>query len=176
MRLHGKHAGACAPGDGSALARLLPAASCLLPACSTPAPLPALQWAHHACVQRWINEKGGKRCEVCQQPFQGGFQQPSAGKLRPTRLERLLFGGAAQQQLAADGQQQGMRAQQWHLSPWMAWGLTVGLAGLSFLLVTHLFAVAPLAGKLSCGHQAAANPQAVVWQPNAPRCSRAVRC
>jgi hypothetical protein len=36
--------------------------------------------AHHQCLQRWINEKGHLRCEVCDRQYTGNFHvTPSAG-------------------------------------------------------------------------------------------------
>ena len=35
-----------------------------------------LQWAHRGCVQRWIDEKHDRGCEVCGQPFRGAFRDP----------------------------------------------------------------------------------------------------
>lgn len=35
-----------------------------------------LQWAHRGCIQRWIDEKHDRVCEVCGQPFRGAFRDP----------------------------------------------------------------------------------------------------
>lgn len=34
--------------------------------------------AHHECIQRWINEKGHLRCEICDQQYEGNFTVPPA--------------------------------------------------------------------------------------------------
>lgn len=34
--------------------------------------------AHHACIQRWIDEKGNAKCEICEQPYQGSYTVPPA--------------------------------------------------------------------------------------------------
>jgi RING-variant domain len=34
------------------------------------------QHAHRDCIQKWINEKGNKTCEICGQPFVGEFEDP----------------------------------------------------------------------------------------------------
>lgn len=36
----------------------------------------SMAWAHHACIQRWIDEKHDSTCEVCKAPFRGGFRAP----------------------------------------------------------------------------------------------------
>ncbi|CAK0787461.1 hypothetical protein CVIRNUC_010681 [Coccomyxa viridis] len=36
----------------------------------------SLQWAHSACVQTWINNKGDKLCEICRQPYKGPYRDP----------------------------------------------------------------------------------------------------
>ncbi|CAL5222463.1 g4831 [Coccomyxa viridis] len=36
----------------------------------------SLQWAHPACIQTWINEKGNKTCEICRQPYKGVYMDP----------------------------------------------------------------------------------------------------
>ncbi|CAL8467531.1 g7069 [Coccomyxa elongata] len=35
-----------------------------------------LKWAHPACIQTWINEKGDKRCEICRHPYSGTYRDP----------------------------------------------------------------------------------------------------
>ncbi len=32
--------------------------------------------AHHACIQRWVDEKGNARCEICEQPYRGSYTVP----------------------------------------------------------------------------------------------------
>ena len=34
------------------------------------------QYAHEGCIQRWINEKGNKTCEICHGPFRDSFADP----------------------------------------------------------------------------------------------------
>jgi len=34
------------------------------------------QYAHEACIQRWINEKGNRTCEICHGPFRDSFADP----------------------------------------------------------------------------------------------------
>ena len=35
-----------------------------------------LQYAHEGCIQRWINEKGNRTCEICHGPFRDSFADP----------------------------------------------------------------------------------------------------
>ncbi|GLC44242.1 hypothetical protein PLESTM_001572100 [Pleodorina starrii] len=37
------------------------------------------KYAHHECIQRWVNEKGHLRCEICDQQYRGNFSVPPAG-------------------------------------------------------------------------------------------------
>lgn len=34
------------------------------------------RWAHHACIQQWVSEKGNVRCEVCGTDYKGEFDVP----------------------------------------------------------------------------------------------------
>ncbi|GFR40376.1 hypothetical protein Agub_g925 [Astrephomene gubernaculifera] len=34
------------------------------------------KYAHHECIQRWVNEKGHLRCEICDQQYRGSFTVP----------------------------------------------------------------------------------------------------
>lgn len=36
----------------------------------------SMAWAHHACIQRWINEKHDRTCEICKQQFRGDYAEP----------------------------------------------------------------------------------------------------
>ncbi|KAJ1284828.1 hypothetical protein BS78_03G234900 [Paspalum vaginatum] len=36
----------------------------------------SLKYAHHRCVQRWCNEKGDTRCEICLQQFTPNYTAP----------------------------------------------------------------------------------------------------
>ncbi|XP_057530696.1 uncharacterized protein LOC130809084 [Amaranthus tricolor] len=36
----------------------------------------SVKYAHRKCVQRWCNEKGDVTCEICHQPYQGGYTAP----------------------------------------------------------------------------------------------------
>lgn len=44
--------------------------------------------AHHACIQRWIQEKGNLRCEVCHTQYQGNFTVPPPPPPPPPRPPR----------------------------------------------------------------------------------------
>ena len=35
-----------------------------------------MQYAHQACIQRWIDEKGNRTCEICHGPFSAYFADP----------------------------------------------------------------------------------------------------
>ncbi|GIL44141.1 hypothetical protein Vafri_1670 [Volvox africanus] len=37
------------------------------------------KYAHHECIQRWVNEKGHLRCEICDQQYRGNFSLPPQG-------------------------------------------------------------------------------------------------
>ncbi|PNH10853.1 hypothetical protein TSOC_002326 [Tetrabaena socialis] len=37
------------------------------------------KFAHHECIQRWVDEKGHLRCEICDQPYRGAFTVPPQG-------------------------------------------------------------------------------------------------
>ncbi|EFJ44345.1 hypothetical protein VOLCADRAFT_106491 [Volvox carteri f. nagariensis] len=37
------------------------------------------KYAHHECIQRWVNEKGNLRCEICDQQYRGNFSVPPQG-------------------------------------------------------------------------------------------------
>lgn len=37
------------------------------------------KYAHHSCIQRWIDEKGHLRCEICEQPYRGEYTVPPPG-------------------------------------------------------------------------------------------------
>lgn len=42
-----------------------------------PSPPPScVQYAHQACIQRWIDEKGNRTCEICHGPFNASFADP----------------------------------------------------------------------------------------------------
>ncbi|GAX84325.1 hypothetical protein CEUSTIGMA_g11747.t1 [Chlamydomonas eustigma] len=34
------------------------------------------RWAHRACIQRWVTEKGNLKCEVCGQEYKGEYDVP----------------------------------------------------------------------------------------------------
>ncbi|KAK9823244.1 hypothetical protein WJX72_001322 [[Myrmecia] bisecta] len=36
----------------------------------------SMQYAHHTCIQKWINEKGSLSCEICKQPYTGDYAAP----------------------------------------------------------------------------------------------------
>ncbi|KAI7843352.1 hypothetical protein COHA_003048 [Chlorella ohadii] len=36
----------------------------------------SIKWAHHACVQRWVDEKHDKLCEICGSQFLGDYSAP----------------------------------------------------------------------------------------------------
>ncbi|KAG2429666.1 hypothetical protein HYH02_014004 [Chlamydomonas schloesseri] len=37
------------------------------------------KYAHRECIQRWINEKGNLRCEICDQEYRGAYTVPPPG-------------------------------------------------------------------------------------------------
>ncbi|KAL4443469.1 hypothetical protein ABPG75_011206 [Micractinium tetrahymenae] len=49
----------------------------------------SMAWAHHACIQRWIDEKHDKQCEVCKQQFRGTYRDPPP-RPRPAPLVAQL--------------------------------------------------------------------------------------
>jgi hypothetical protein len=62
-----------------------------------------LQRVHHACLQRWIDERDLPRdsagqaltCEVCKQPYKDGYRPPPprpAATMPPRRVERVMIG------------------------------------------------------------------------------------
>jgi hypothetical protein len=52
------------------------------------------QWAHHQCIQRWINEKHDKTCEVCRQQFRGAFEEPPPRPPPPPLIAQLQVDNA----------------------------------------------------------------------------------
>lgn len=34
------------------------------------------QYAHHSCIQRWVEEKGNVQCEICEQNYKGNYTVP----------------------------------------------------------------------------------------------------
>eukprot|EP00197_Chlamydomonas_leiostraca_P011225 CAMPEP_0202862386 /NCGR_PEP_ID=MMETSP1391-20130828/3452_1 /ASSEMBLY_ACC=CAM_ASM_000867 /TAXON_ID=1034604 /ORGANISM="Chlamydomonas leiostraca, Strain SAG 11-49" /LENGTH=301 /DNA_ID=CAMNT_0049541921 /DNA_START=148 /DNA_END=1050 /DNA_ORIENTATION=- len=46
--------------------------------------------AHHACIQRWVDEKGHTRCEICDHEYQGHYQVPAVPlSARPAAVDHL---------------------------------------------------------------------------------------
>lgn len=75
------------------------------------------RWAHHSCIQRWVEEKGHLKCEICGQQYKGNFtvpppppppepQQPqivtSMFIVDPENPTRLIPAHSRQAQLAAN--------------------------------------------------------------------------
>lgn len=50
-----------------------------------------LQYAHQACIQRWINEKGNRTCEICHGQFSTCFSDPPPPPLVLTGLDALIL-------------------------------------------------------------------------------------
>ncbi|KAJ9543188.1 hypothetical protein OSB04_022895 [Centaurea solstitialis] len=46
-----------------------------------------LKFAHRDCIQRWCNEKGNTRCEICLQKFEPGYSAPPPSKPKPVQLQ-----------------------------------------------------------------------------------------
>lgn len=88
----------CCPNSGPTLLCGLPpcrqpqlAAAWTQPTCQRPdtdgpAVLCALAAIHHSCLQRWIDEKGDRSCEICKQEFQGDYTDPPAPPPRPQHV------------------------------------------------------------------------------------------
>ncbi|KAG2488498.1 hypothetical protein HYH03_013001 [Edaphochlamys debaryana] len=47
------------------------------------------KYAHHECIQRWVNEKGNLRCEICDSEYRGAFTVPA----HPAGADEGLHGG-----------------------------------------------------------------------------------
>jgi len=48
-----------------------------------------VKWAHHKCIQTWINEKGDKQCEICNSEFKGEYTVPEPVRLGDLSMEAL---------------------------------------------------------------------------------------
>lgn len=103
------------------------------------------QFAHHACIQRWIFERPDHHltCEVCGQPFRGMWQEAA---LRPEEqlahlpaLARYILLGRAEWDPPMGQRRAGGGS---------AWGLTLLLTACCFLLVRHIVMPVAVAGEL----------------------------
>lgn len=114
----------------------------------------APQYAHHECVQRWIDERPPGQallCEVCGAPFRsrlgwleppprpGQAPGPLGGQLGGV-LRFVLFGSPA-------GPWDAAPAAAHYSASASAWGLTLLLLALGVLLVRHLFRIVPDTGE-----------------------------
>ncbi|CAM6081811.1 unnamed protein product [Calypogeia fissa] len=52
----------------------------------------SIKYAHRKCVQQWCNQKGDTICEICLQPYKGGFESTP----RLTLKEQLQLDGGVQ--------------------------------------------------------------------------------
>jgi len=49
-----------------------------------------VKYAHHECIQMWVNEKGNLKCEICGGSFKGSYTVPPPPQLRELHLEEAL--------------------------------------------------------------------------------------
>uniref|UniRef100_A0A6V7QQT4 RING-CH-type domain-containing protein n=1 Tax=Ananas comosus var. bracteatus TaxID=296719 RepID=A0A6V7QQT4_ANACO len=47
----------------------------------------SLKYAHRTCVQRWCNEKGDIRCEICHEQYKPGYTAPPRVQLDETTID-----------------------------------------------------------------------------------------
>uniref|UniRef100_A0A1D1Z719 E3 ubiquitin-protein ligase MARCH2 n=1 Tax=Anthurium amnicola TaxID=1678845 RepID=A0A1D1Z719_9ARAE len=55
----------------------------------------SLKYAHRACVQRWVNEKGDLTCEICHEPYRAGYLAPPPIIPDETTIDIDIGGGWA---------------------------------------------------------------------------------
>ncbi|CAM6103229.1 unnamed protein product [Calypogeia fissa] len=73
----------------------------------------SIKYAHRTCVQNWCNQKGDTVCEICLQPYKGGFEIPPGSVASRNTWSPLveevhraftLYTLGRNQQLARDGE------------------------------------------------------------------------
>lgn len=162
MQLQGLDAGGPALRRASSCAPLPPSPVPYLHSPDLPLLLhsPAPQYAHHACVQRWLNErpeKGSALCEVCGKPLKGNWQLWRAAddplQLQLAALWRLLVHGSgaadargAGEEWAAPAPGPGPGLERRRVSGSTAAGLGLLLAASGVLLLRQLLRVVPDTG------------------------------
>lgn len=131
-------------------------------------PATPLQYAHKACVQRWLNErpeKGSVQCEVCGKPLKGNWQlwRASDDPLQPHlaalwHYASLLLHGStapdtrsASEEWAAPGISSTERRR---VSGSTAWGLALLLAASAVLFLRQVLRVVPSTGETVQAHDA----------------------
>ncbi|KAL3149218.1 hypothetical protein ABBQ32_002044 [Trebouxia sp. C0010 RCD-2024] len=126
----------------------------------------SMQFVHPDCLQTWINEKGSKSCEICQQAYQGAYTFPAprtatqaersalltqlqmqgvivrADRSRGTiTLQRQHAGtlGPLEAVLAPTAMQEEEEDQEEASPSGAAWCFTAVMAFMAMLLIRHLF-------------------------------------
>ncbi len=117
-----------------------------------------LQYAHKACVQRWLNErpeKGSVLCEVCGKPLKGNWQlwRVVDDPLHPhlAALWHLLLhgsGGGEPRSASEEWAAPGLGAERRRVSGSTAWGLVLLLAASGVLFLRQVLRVVPSTGAL----------------------------
>lgn len=49
------------------------------------------KYAHHACIQRWVEEKGNLKCEICEQTYKGEYTVPASTNIDTLPLMTPVF-------------------------------------------------------------------------------------
>jgi hypothetical protein len=104
--------------------------------------------AHHACIQKWVNEKHTLRCEICDTDYKGSYTVPPLPPpLSPDNLPLVTPLGSLYVTIAAEGEGGGARGVLLSADPWaddeedetppaMSWCASL-LVFLLFMLVLH---------------------------------------
>ncbi|KAI7844511.1 hypothetical protein COHA_001870 [Chlorella ohadii] len=116
-----------------------------------------MQYAHKACVQRWLNErpeKGSVLCEVCGKPLKGNWQlwRVVDDPLHPhlAALWHLLLhgsGGGEPRSASEEWAAPGLGAERRRVSGSTAWGLVLLLAASGVLFLRQVLRVVPSTGE-----------------------------
>jgi hypothetical protein len=116
-----------------------------------------MQYAHKACVQRWLNErpeKGSVQCEVCGKPLKGNWQlwRASDDPLHPhlAAFWHLLLHGSAGADTRGSSEEwaaPGLSSERRRVSGSTAWGLALLLAASGVLFLRQILRVVPSTGE-----------------------------
>lgn len=128
-----------------------------------------MKHTHHECLQRWIQEKGDKICEICKRPFSGEYEEPTTPGLRPEHI--TVWGqdflvmtdpetGAIRAQRLQGFNEEDDGNEDDRLHTGTAWCFTAVLLVLCLLLVKHLVTLFTLSSSSSAGGQKFPDKQA----------------
>lgn len=140
-------------------------------------------YAHHACIQKWVNEKCTLRCEICDTDYKGEYAVPPVPPpaLGPDSLPLVTPLGSLYLTIAAEQDTHHSRhAHSGLLDPWdddpeedhpppISWCASL-LIFLLFMMVLHHSMVITLPGQTGPGQDptaAASIPNPPAWAPGA---------